>query len=264
MAQITKTIIFPVPTVWMGQDQDDTNVGIETYTGPDKIFIDYYKEAAGVGGTFDQASNASRNIFQTWDADQPDYPSHFVPQDCVRVELDATKFPLHAAAIWGGIAPPNVIEIQAGPAADDNPFIMDPHSMCETYDMRSFYWDKTQNSGAGGWSTPKFSHVLNDGSDPYDTESDDGSFMSWECIRDERNRLLQACDNRIAADLPDGAYKTAWKNYRQKLRDLPNDWAGIGTATHLIAWPKDPDEQKDWEQYMKTDAAEHIGRPAGK
>ena len=91
MAQITKTIIFPVPTVWMGQDQDDTNVGIETYTGPDKIFIDYYKEAAGVGGTFDQASNASRNIFQTWDADQSDYPSTFVPQDCVRIELDATK-----------------------------------------------------------------------------------------------------------------------------------------------------------------------------
>ena len=67
MAQITKTIIFPVPTVWMGQDQDDTNVGVETYTGPDKIAIDYYKQNSGEGGTFDQASNASRRVCQIWD-----------------------------------------------------------------------------------------------------------------------------------------------------------------------------------------------------
>ena len=37
--------------------------------------------------------------------------------------------------------------------------------------------------------------------------------------------------------------KDKWKSYRQKLRDIPTDWAGIGTATYLIVWPCDPDEQ---------------------
>ena len=37
MANITKTFLFPVPTEWMGQDQDDDNVGIATYNGPDRI-----------------------------------------------------------------------------------------------------------------------------------------------------------------------------------------------------------------------------------
>lgn len=264
MAQITKTIIFPVPTVWMGQDQDDTNVGVETYTGPDKIAIDYYKQNSGVGGTFDQASNASRRVCQIWDIEQTDFPATTVPVDCVRVQLDATKFPLHAAALWGGIAPPNVIEVQAGPAADPNPFILDPHAFCEAYDILSFYWDTTQNSGAGGWSTPKFSHILNGPDDPTEIYNDDDSFMSWDKIREERNNKLKQSDNRIAVDLPDGPYKTAWKNYRQKLRDLPLDWAGVGTATHLVAFPMDPEEQEDWDKFLKSDAAEHIGRPAGK
>ena len=262
MAQITKTIIFPVPTVWMGQDQDDTSVGIETYTGPAQIAVDYVKKSQGVGGTFDQASNASRDVAYVWDVDQSDYPSLSVPLDCVRVFLDCEKFPLHAAALWGGIAPPNVIEVSAGPAADPNPFIMDPHCFCEAYDMRSFYYDPTQNSGAGGWSTPKFSHSLNNEADPNNMA--DSTYESWDNIRKNRNLLLEASDTRIAADMPDGAYKTAWTSYRQKLRDLPLDWSGIGTATHLIAWPMDPDQQKDWEEFLKSDAAEHVGRPAGK
>ena len=81
---------------------------------------------------------------------------------------------------------------------------------------------------------------------------------------EERNNKLKQSDNRIAVDLPDGPYKTAWKNYRQKLRDLPLDWAGVGTATHLVAFPMDPEEQEDWDKFLKSDAAEHIGRPAGK
>ena len=28
------------------------------------------------------------------------------------------------------------------------------------------------------------------------------------------------------------------------LRDLPGDWAGVGTATHLVVWPRDPDMVK--------------------
>ncbi len=37
-------------------------------------------------------------------------------------------------------------------------------------------------------------------------------------LREERNRLLRACDWRASSDL---TLSTAWKTYRQSLRDLP-------------------------------------------
>ena len=53
--------------------------------------------------------------------------------------------------------------------------------------------------------------------------------------------MLTACDNRVPADASNTAFAQTWKDYRQKLRDLPADWVGVGTATHLIVWPRDPD-----------------------
>ena len=41
MANITKTVLFPVPTVWMGQAQDTTRTGICTYVGPQNITFWY-------------------------------------------------------------------------------------------------------------------------------------------------------------------------------------------------------------------------------
>tara|TARA_B100001113_G_C20754172_1_gene467948 strand:- start:356 stop:592 length:237 start_codon:yes stop_codon:yes gene_type:complete len=63
-------------------------------------------------------------------------------------------------------------------------------------------------------------------------------------------------DSRIPEDAPE-SFKTAWKDYRTKLRNIPADWAGIGTATHLIVWPRDPDiVAKDAELKAKKLAGE--------
>ena len=107
--------------------------------------------------------------------------------------------------------------------------------MHEVYDMRSFYWDPALNSNAGGWSTPKFSTAA-----PSPEEDDDNSF-GWDNVREVRNRMLSSSDSRIAEDAPD-SFKQAWKDYRTKLRNLPQDWVGVGSATHLIVWPMDPEE----------------------
>ena len=47
MANITKTFIYPLPTTWKGQDQDDANVGVATYIGPDKLTCWFEKDANG-------------------------------------------------------------------------------------------------------------------------------------------------------------------------------------------------------------------------
>ena len=238
--QVSKTFIFPVPTQWLGQEQDDANAGVATYNGPKnlKVWLRY-----------DDNGNKTDQIVDTVDPSRADYPDP-LPADIYAVDLDADLYPETAAALYGGIAGPLHIEVQAGPSSDPNPYIEDPAHFHEVYDMESFGWDPTLNSGAGGWKTPKYSHA---------DENPDGSdtTFGWEWVRTIRNNMLTACDNRVPTDAANTAFAQEWKDYRQKLRDLPADWVGVGTATHLIVWPRDPDMvKKDAE--IKTYKAQNL------
>tara|TARA_E500000331_G_scaffold259044_1_gene249907 strand:- start:3969 stop:4718 length:750 start_codon:yes stop_codon:yes gene_type:complete len=237
MANITKTFLYPVPTVWMGQDQDDLQVGVATYNGPKdlKVFME-----------LDDNGDKTDIIHDTMDPNGQDYPP-VVPANMYIVDLDASKYPNVAAAMFGGISGPNWIEVAVGPSSDPNPLIQDPSHFHEVYDLTSFGWDPALNSGAGGWRTPKFSYVNTE-------EADKGSYdysFGWDWVRYNRNRMLIGSDGRIPEDAPE-SMKTRWKEYRQKLRDLPTAWAGVGTATHLIVWPRDPDMQ-DADEELKND-----------
>ena len=217
--QVSKTFIFPVPTSWQGADQDDANAGVATYNSPKnlKLWLE-----------LDDSNNKTDIIVDCVDPARADYPST-LPANIYAVDLDADEHPEQAAALYGGIAGPLHIEVQAGPSSDPNPYIEDPAHFSEVYDMNSFGWDPTLNSGAGGWKTPRFS-----------VWKSDETIYGWEWVRETRNKMLTASDNRIPEDASE-AFKAEWKAYRQKLRDLPQDWAGVGTATHLVVWPRDPD-----------------------
>jgi len=237
MANITKTFLYPVPTVWMGQDQDDLQVGVATYNGPKdlKVFME-----------LDENGDKTDIVHDTMDPARADFPPT-IPANMYVVDLDASKYPNVAAAMFGGIAGPDFIEVAVGPSSDPNPLIQDPSHFHEVYDMGSFGWDPTLNSGAGGWKTPRFSFVNTD-------EPDKGSYdysFGWDWVRYNRNRMLIGSDGRIPADAPE-SLTIRWKEYRQKLRDLPAAWAGVGTATHLIVWPRDPDMQ-DADEELKND-----------
>ena len=225
--QVSKTFIFPVPTQWLGQEQDDANAGVATYNGPKNLKVWLRLDANG---------NKTDEIVDTVDPTKEDYPDP-LPADIYAVDLDADLYPETAAALYGGIAGPLHIEVQAGPSSDPNPYIDDPAHFHEVYDMESFGWDPALNSGAGGWKTPKYSHA---------DENPDGSdtTFGWEWVRTIRNNMLTACDNRVPTDAANTSFAQEWKDYRQKLRDLPADWVGVGTATHLIVWPRDPDMVK--------------------
>ena len=217
--QVSKTFIFPVPTSWQGADQDDANAGVATYNGPKnlKLWLE-----------LDDSNNKTDIIVDCVDPARADYPST-LPANIYAVDLNADEHPEQAAALYGGIAGPLHIEVQAGPSSDPNPYIEDPAHFSEVYDMNSFGWDPSLNSGAGGWKTPRFS-----------VWKSDETIYGWEWVRETRNKMLTASDNRIPEDASE-AFKAEWKAYRQKLRDIPQDWAGVGTATHLVVWPRDPD-----------------------
>ena len=225
--QVSKTFIFPVPTSWQGAEQDDANAGVATYNGPKnlKLWLE-----------LDDSNNKTDIIVDCVDPARGDYPST-LPANIYAVDLDADEHPEQAAALYGGIAGPLHIEVQAGPSSDPNPYIEDPAHFSEVYDMCSFGWDPTLNSGAGGWKTPIYSHEIDD------VEKSDTTF-GWDWVRSVRNDMLTACDNRVPTDAANTSFAQEWKDYRQKLRDLPADWAGVGTATHLVVWPRDPDMVK--------------------
>ena len=59
-------------------------------------------------------------------------------------------------------------------------------------------------------------------------------------IREQRKLLLQGCDWTQAADSPLSAEsKQAWADYRQALRDLPDEQGGVNSIDDVV-WPTPP------------------------
>jgi len=60
--------------------------------------------------------------------------------------------------------------------------------------------------------------------------------VSWETVRRERDQALKESDWRAGKDV---VLSTAWKEYRQALRDLPQDYEEANDAADN--WPVMPD-----------------------
>jgi len=60
--------------------------------------------------------------------------------------------------------------------------------------------------------------------------------VSWQAVRSSRDQALAESDWRALKDV---VLSTAWKEYRQALRDLPQDHAESNDAAD--AWPVMPD-----------------------
>jgi hypothetical protein len=58
----------------------------------------------------------------------------------------------------------------------------------------------------------------------------------WEDLRLKRNHALAACDWRALKDV---VLSTSWKEYRQALRDLPQNHVESNDAAD--AWPSPPE-----------------------
>ena len=93
-------------------------------------------------------------------------------------------------------------------------------------------WSLNGNGYSGlTWlsDTPKPSQAELDGAWPAVREA-----MAWDAVRAERDRLLAACDWTQVADAP--VDQQAWAIYRQKLRDIPQDFA----TPDAVVWPEQP------------------------
>ena len=72
----------------------------------------------------------------------------------------------------------------------------------------------------------KMSVRIENGKPVYDSWSvaqkllDRDTMLTWDDIREHRDRMLRNSDSALAEDMPE-SLKEQWKTYRQKLRDLP-------------------------------------------
>lgn len=230
MAQITKTVIYPLPTEWYGDEQDITKSGICTYVGPDKITMWW--------SNYGTDENPRWILDHSFPSDTPE--DRDPPIGSRVIELDVNTHPLNAIALWGGIEGPNWIETPAGPDDEPNPILADYHHFNEVFDLRSFNY----NFDTESWDTGRFSGVHTE-EDEWSDEGEQQKTFGWDWVRVTRNNLLRRSDTKIPADAPE-SFASAWREYRQKLRDLPEKWASVGEKTYLIVWPQEPDTLDMW------------------
>lgn len=186
----------------------------QLYEGPDEIVMWLDKET----GYLTQAFAPE---------DEPDRP---LPSDLKReiLKADSDINCCKIGLIYGGLEKPKIYEVSVGPVDQPNATVVDPSDVRIVYDKASVTVD---------YKAPlKFFENLREYND--------------EWIRSVRNSKLAACDGKIAPDMPE-ALKQQWLDYRQKLRDLPDNWLEV--PNYLVRFPRSPEDGPNME------FAENIG-----
>ena len=204
MAHIQKTVTYNMPDEYEGNTNTQGKTSTMPYDGPEQLILWIVKETG--------------EIEQTWDKD--DYTEQPLPLhlEVKTIDADSDENCLKIGMLFGGFAIPKVYEVRVGPNGDKNSEVVDPSDARKIYD---------ENAVVENYLISPI---------PFKT---DWRHKTDDFIREERNGKLQECDGRVAEDMPDGAVKQAWIDYRQKLRDIPADWAAV--PNHFIKWPANPD-----------------------
>jgi hypothetical protein len=154
---------------------------------------------------------------QSW---APEYePDRPLPLDLKReiLKADTDENCIKIGLIYGGLEDPKIYEVEVGPSDQVNAQLVDPS------DIRTVY---NREPVDANYKAPlEFMVYVRNRTD--------------EFIRRERNSRLSASDGKIAPDMPE-EMKQKWLDYRQKLRDLPDDWADV--PNFLIQFPRPPDD----------------------
>ena len=219
MAHVQKVVTYDVPDEFEQAVPTKAlgKTSTQSYDGPSTLILWIDKE--------------TKDIEQSWDKD--DYTDRPVPLnlDVKELNADTDENTIKIALLFGGFAERKLYEVAVGPVADDNIVIVDPS------DPRMIY---SENDIIDDYTKPLVFRT-------------DFRRQTDEFIREERNAKLKQSDGRIADDMPESV-KAEWKAYRQKLRDIPADWAAV--PNHLVRWPTDPDGEYDYP-YVRDENPDH-------
>ncbi len=202
---IKKTCTYDMPDDYLYQTNNLGLTGTYEYEGPDKLWI-FVKEEDGKpfnGQVFTE--NDDGDLVPT-------------PPGLIKVFVDANQETVLASMIWRhkdySYLPTQTENLPNGHTYT-RPAVQPPD---HTYEFMECVYNVNT-----GWAKPfpwKQPH------------------MDWEGITKARNALLAASDKVLATNLLSDEKKAEWETYRQKLRDLPADFAGVDPWK--IPFPDEP------------------------
>ena len=239
MAWINKTITYKVPNQRHSMDDSEGKTSTDVYHGPSKLILWLCKTDKTEGEDY-----GKNDIMHVWDAE--DMTERPMPLDCYQVEMDVTEsdeMAVRAAMIApkGGhdnveaklsgddsisglcLKKPKFYEVDVGPADQLNAIIRDPSSIMEVYAKQDIAID-AYDPATGKWKSLKYRTGITE------DRTDDS-------VRAIRNDKLSGSDNMFNADMPASLQKE-WTDYRQQLRDLPEDWKDV--PNEFIVFPTEP------------------------
>jgi hypothetical protein len=200
MPMISITYELPLPNEFLvDHSQSEGKTRTCTYDGPDKIYL-YIGE--------DGLENHGPVTAEDLEDGRP------CPADATLFELDCTTYPL-ICQLRGPIVPHTqetrgqyMVAHPHSPVIEGYPQFeyalpLFPEDIYNRYTVKIIEGQPTLQVFT---ATQK----LLDRDDP----------MTWDDIRDHRDKMLRNSDSQIAEDMPEDV-KEVWKIYRQKLRDLP-------------------------------------------
>lgn len=232
---ISLTYELPLPNEFLvDHSQSEGKTRTCTYDGPDKLFLQIDPETG--------RENHGPLIEEDLADGRP------IPIDTQLFEIDCTEYPL-ICQLRGPIVPHT--QETRGEAT-----VPHPHSpVIEGYpqfkysiplfpeDIYNRYSVKIID-GKPSLAVFTATQKLLDKDDP----------LTWDDIRDHRNKMLTNSDSQIAEDMPENV-KEVWRVYRQKLRDLPGVMIenNVPPSIAYYMFPPTPDTVPVSEGGLKRD-----------
>lgn len=201
---MARMLTYNVPDELFSTENTLGKTSTQLYDGPDELIIWVDTETGYVMETHHPDEEPDRPLALNL---RREVLKADTDENCIKIGL-----------LWGGLAKPKIYEVQVGPVDQPNAIITDPSDVRLVFDQFGLPSDYT--------APLQFMEYKRD--------------RSLQFIKDERNAKLANSDGKIASDMP-AALKEEWIVYRQKLRDMPVDWAGV--PFYLVRYPASPDDK---------------------
>lgn len=216
MAKISIPFTYDIADDYLAQTNELGKTASWTYDGEDKIWVFVDKE-----------TNKLRNTHYLTSAEDGEaYPT---PLDMHKVMIDCEANPL-LCTLFGADEHKDYNELPQieEDLPDGNVYARPADTTPDhTYEILDVEYDLA----TGEFKTPY----------PWKKP-----WMSWDDVRAQRNIRLRVSDDHVVDDMPP-ALKTAWEEYKQKLRDLPQVYGAASSgeippvAAHKVRYPTNPE-----------------------
>jgi len=206
---ITQTFTYVCPDELRSSSVADNTTVNASYTGPSKWWV-----------FVDATTGVIENTYPFYD-EANDGENAAAPEGTTKVLVDSQQDPLVASLI-----DPTAFTMTTA-ASDVTQTLSNGETWVYSYPLEpdEFVDLDTLTYADGSWT--------------YDMLEPE---ITWEMLREIRDRMLEATDGNIAEDMP-AAVKQPWLDYRAALRDLPATWNGI--PAHKVTLPNTPDAGSD-------------------